>query len=198
MYKLFMRNISIIALSVLLTACSTGGMVTEVTSESYQEEYKPEPIVEPIKDSAVTESDVQIATQSTRSKQQRVVSEAKASTQSTPAHLNKKMIKILPPTQKQKARSMRFGYTIQVMAVSSSKKALSYANRLPEGHPIWEHHKQVKGTDWHAVLYGDYATKSEAKAAIQTLPKYFRDLKPFVKSLDAIKNSSYPKLVKLK
>jgi septal ring-binding cell division protein DamX len=108
------------------------------------------------------------------------------------------MIKILPPTEKQQSESMRFGYTIQVMAVGSSQQALSYANQLPAGNPVWEHYKQVKGNDWHAVLYGDYATKSEAKAAIQTLPKYFRDLKPFVKSLDEIKNSNYPKLVKLR
>ncbi|MFC1235464.1 SPOR domain-containing protein [Vibrio sp. F74] len=190
-----MRNISIIALSILLTACSSGEMITNVTSESHQEEYKTKPMVEPMKESTVMESDVGVTAVA---QQQVVKAQVSQPKPSTATRSSNKMIKILPPTQKQEANTMRFGYTIQVMAVSSSQKALSYANQLPEAHPVWEHHKQVKGTDWYAVLYGDYATKSEAKAAIQTLPKYFRDLKPFVKSLDEIKSSSYPKLVKIK
>lgn len=189
-----MRNISIIALSAVLTACSSGELITDVSSESYQEEYQSKPMVEPIKESTVMESDVEVVAPM---KKTVVASKPARTSQSSMSSSNNKMIKILPPTPKQ-AETMRFGYTIQVMAVSSSQKAMTFANQLPDGHPVWEHHKQVKGTDWHAVLYGDYATKSEAKAAIQTLPKYFRDLKPFVKSLDEIKKSPFPKLVKLK
>ncbi|MDB1126290.1 SPOR domain-containing protein [Vibrio algarum] len=195
-----MRNISIIALSVLLTACSSGELITDVTTESYKEEYKTEPMVEPMKETTVMEADVAVAASTTSVvEQQQVIKTQNSQPQRTSAtHSSNKMIKILPPTQKQEAEHMRFGYTIQVMAVGSSQQAYSYAKQLPEGHSVWEHHKQVKGTDWYAVLYGDYATKSDAKAAIQTLPKYFRDLKPFVKSLDEIKKSAYPKLVKLK
>lgn len=55
----------------------------------------------------------------------------------------------------------------------------------------------VNGTKWFTVLYGDYATRLEAKKAISTLPTTFQNLKPFVKSIDDIKNSEYPTLNKL-
>lgn len=208
-----MRKFSIIAVSALLVACSSGEYITDVQSESYREEYQTANVSQPMTNAAVSETDV--ASQSVRSQQALVretpVAEPAAVTpmvkpmaprpkpmvaQQSPS--NNKLIRIVAPTQKQKERYKRFGYTIQVLAVDSSRKAMSKANQLPQGHPIWEHYKQVNGTEWYAVLYGDYATKSEAKAAIATLPKYFRDLKPFVKSLDDIKNSNYPQLKKLR
>ncbi|WP_413283310.1 SPOR domain-containing protein [Vibrio sp. MA40-2] len=194
-----MRNISILTLSALLTACSSGELITEVTSESYQEEYNTKQMAEPIKEIDVTKQ-VNVGSETAKNvivtKKKMVTDQAKASTST--AYTNNTMIKIIPPSEKQKVEAMRFGYTIQVVAVSSAQKASNYANRLPQGNPVWQHHKKVNGTDWYAVLYGDYATKSEAKAAIQTLPSYIREFKPFVKSLDEIKISSYPKLVKLK
>ncbi|MCE7628370.1 SPOR domain-containing protein, partial [Vibrio fluvialis] len=50
---------------------------------------------------------------------------------------------------------------------------------------------------WYTVLYGDYATRKEAAEAITTLPSEFQSLKPFVKSIDSIKNSEFPTLNKL-
>ncbi|MDV7103519.1 SPOR domain-containing protein [Vibrio sp. TH_r3] len=188
-----MRNISILALSVLLTACSSGELITEVTSESYQEEYNTKQVVAPIK-----EIDVNKQSESIKAKQQVVGSKASDVRSTSAAYSNNTMIKIIPPSEKQKVVAMRFGYTIQVVAVGTPQQAENYANQLPAGNSVWEHHKKVNGTDWYAVLYGDYATKSEATEAIQTLPSNIRGLKPFVKSLDEIKISSYPKLVKLK
>lgn len=108
-----------------------------------------------------------------------------------------KPVKIIPPSKKQ-AGIQRFGYTIQVVAVGSQAKVDQFANKLPQnGQPIWENYKVVNGTKWFSVLYGDYATNAEAQQAISTLPTQFQQLKPFVKSIDAIKNSSFPTLNKL-
>lgn len=100
-----MRNISIIALSILLTACSSGELITNVTSESHQEEYKTKPMVEPMKESTVMESDVGVTAVA---QQQVVKAQVSQPKPSTATRSSNKMIKILPPTQKQEANTMRF------------------------------------------------------------------------------------------
>ena len=73
-----------------------------------------------------------------------------------------------------------------------------FARKLPrDGEPVWENYKVVNGTKWYTVLYGDYATRADAKKAISKLPGELQDMKPFVKSIDAIKNSEFPTLNKL-
>ena len=102
------------------------------------------------------------------------------------------------PTKKQQDMNQRFGYTVQVVAVGSQSKVDSFVKMLPTtSQPVWENYKMVNGTKWFTVLYGDYATRLEAKKAISTLPSTFQNLKPFVKSIDDIKNSEYPTLNKL-
>ncbi|WED24381.1 SPOR domain-containing protein [Vibrio sp. JC009] len=203
-----MKKISIIGLSVLLAACSMGGgqYVTEVTSDSYREDYQPKVMAKPMPAEAVmTETVVQPA------QQQQVVVQAQPMTQQNTVTLQPpqtqqivqpvaqtKKVRIIAPQPKHKQMVQRFGYTLQVVAVGSSAKIHDFASMLPGSEPMWEHYKRVNGTEWFALLYGDYATKSEAKAAIMTLPESFRNLKPFVKSIDDIKNSNYPKLNQLR
>ena len=191
-----MKKISIISLSLLLAACSSGNYITEVTSDSYKEDYKQEAVVDVIATKKVTEVSV-------TEKAAPVMQENKAPavqkpmTKPAPVSQSKK-VRIIAPTQKQIEKHKRFGFTIQVIAVDSSKKAATLAKKLPQDHPVWENYKQVNGTEWFTLLYGDYETRGQAKSAIMTLPKMFRDLKPFVKSLDDVKNSPYPKLNKLR
>ena len=218
-----MKKISIIGLTALLAACSSGTYTTDVSSDTYREDYKTAKIEQPVmaeaKEVAVTEAaprlqevkqeapemqvvkaqrkEQQVTTASTVQAKAKPVPEKKRVVKLTPTAKVKK-VKIIPPTKKQMARSQRFGYTLQVIALDSPYKSRTYADQLPAGTPVWEHFKRVNGTDWYAILYGDYATKSEAKAAIKTLPDFFRLKKPFVKSLDKIKNSAYPKLNKLR
>ena len=206
-----MKKISILGLSALLAACSSGTYTTDVTSDSHREDYKIAKIAEPVMAEAleVAPQVQEIVSEAPGTKEQQLTMAPVAQQEIKPAPVKKrvvklapvaksKKVKITPPTKKQMERSQRFGYTLQVIALDSPYKSKSYADQLPSGHPVWEHFKRVNGTDWYAILYGDYATKSEAKAAIQTLPEFFRTRKPFVKSLDEIKNSAYPKLNKLR
>jgi septal ring-binding cell division protein DamX len=207
-----MKKISILALSVILAACSSGTYTTDVSSDTYKEDYNTAKLstasvpAEKLEVSVVENApEAQPATMASEPKvavapvqaEVRPAPTKKRVVKMTPASSAKK-VRIVPPTKKQQERSQRFGYTLQVIALDSPYKSKTYADQLPSGNPVWEHFKRVNGTDWYAILYGDYATKSEAKAAIQTLPEFFRAKNPFVKSLDKIKNSAYPKLNKLR
>lgn len=181
-----MKNKIIIGLSSVLAACSTASYVTDVTTESYKEDYQVPKIEQPIMSDSqnnVTEVNVVRTAQP----------QTQAATQ--PA---KPQVTIMPPSSKQVAHSPRYGYTIQVVAVGLQRKVDQFAAKLPrDGQPIWENYKIVKGTKWYTILFGDYATKNDARAAIANLPAGFKRLKPFVKSIDEIKNSDYPTMNKL-
>ncbi|BDR16324.1 cytochrome c biogenesis protein CcdA [Vibrio sp. STUT-A11] len=190
---LFMKKTAIIGLTLLLSACASETYTTDVTSESFQEDYSSDVISKPImaSENSVVEKDVTpaVVKMAPKPAEKKVV-------KLTPND-QVKPVKIIPPSNEQSA-IQRFGYTIQVVAVGSEDKVTQFANKLPQSEqPIWANYKVVNGTKWYSILYGDYATSAEAKQAISSLPAQFRHLKPFVKSIDAIKNSAYPSLKKL-
>jgi len=179
-----MRNKIIIGLSTILAACSSGTYVSDVTSESYKEDYPVQKVEQPI----VTQNGMTNG-----------VTESRISEKPVKAMQNRKpTVTISAPSKQQLARHPRYGYTIQVVAVGSQNKVDQFASKLPRnGQPIWENYKMVNGTKWYTILFGDYATKAKAKAAVLNLPAEFRHLKPFIKGIDSIKNSDYPTLNKL-
>lgn len=190
-----MKKISIVGLSAILAACSSGSSATDVTSESHREDYNVATVQQPVV------SDSGMATGITESNVEPQV------IQTAPQPVEKKVVKmspktatvsITPPTAKQVAMNPRYGYTIQVVAVGSQNKVDQFASKLPkDGQPIWENYKVVNGTKWYTILFGDYATRQEAVKAISELPADFQSLKPFAKSIDSIKNSEFPTLNKL-
>ncbi|MGY2575352.1 SPOR domain-containing protein [Vibrio sp. C8] len=190
-----MKKISIVGLSAVLAACSSGSYTTDVTSESHREDYNVATVQQPVV------SDSGMATGITESNVEPQV------IQTAPQPVEKKVVKmspkaatvsITPPTAKQVAMNPRYGYTIQVVAVGSQNKVDQFASKLPkDGQPIWENYKVVNGTKWYTILFGDYATRKDAVKAISELPADFQSLKPFAKSIDSIKNSEFPTLNKL-
>ncbi|MCU8406728.1 SPOR domain-containing protein [Vibrio vulnificus] len=190
-----MKKVAIITLSVLLSACASDNYVANVTTESHREEFKIEPIPEPLMAQEETVQEVSIPQQVVKMEPQ---TEEKKVVKLSPQSETTKAVKIVPPSKKQQDKMQRFGYTVQVVAVGSQVKVDYFASKLPkDGQPIWENYKIVNGTKWFTVLYGDFATSTEAKKAIAQLPQEFKELQPFVKSIDAIKNSEYPTLNKL-
>lgn len=193
-----MKKIAIVGLSALLGACSSGSYITDVTTKSHTEEYAAAPVSQPVVSAqgtaqGVTEQNVEMNVVRTAP----VVAPTNT-VQTRPAAQQKPTVSITPPSAKQVAMNPRYGFTIQVVAVGTQNKVDEFANKLPgNGQPIWENYKVVNGTKWYTVLFGDYATRKEAEAAIATLPGEFKSLKPFVKSIDTIKNSQFPTLNKL-
>lgn len=190
------NKLFLLTTTFLLSACSSGTYFTDVKTESYREDYKVEKI-QPVVTSQVKPAE-------TGSILVKNVDTSKANTTQSPYKLitapepKAKPVKIIPPTPKQVKAAARFGFTVQVVAVGSQDKVIHYAAKLPQQvQPIWQNYKVVKGTKWYTVLFGDYATAPEAQEAIKTLSKELQSMKPFVKSIDSIKNSQYPELKKL-
>ncbi len=208
-----MKKVVIVSLATMLAACSSGEFSAEVKSESYREDYQPvattaAPVA--VATTAAANADAEkVAKSKTVESQPTKAQATSAQTASTttkqkvapvkaqPAQDNK-VVKIVPPSKKQAEQNVRFGYTIQVVAVGSQDKVTGFANKLPKSsQPVWQNYKVVNGTKWYALLYGDFASKVKAQQAIKTLPQEFQDLKPFVRSIDKIKKSDYPTLSKL-
>jgi septal ring-binding cell division protein DamX len=183
---LFMKNQMIVALSILLAACSSSSYVTDVSMESQQEDYKKPQLIQPLVDDkgrAIGVAEMNVVEMDTPTRM----------VQPKPS-----VALVAPSAQQVKMAGPRYGYTIQVVAVGSQTKVDQYVSRLPNNdQPIWENYKLVNGTKWYTVLFGDYATSAEASRALNRLPSEFRDLKPFVKSIDSIKNSQFPAMNKL-
>jgi septal ring-binding cell division protein DamX len=200
-----MKKVMIVSLATLLAACSSGDYTAEVKSESYREDYQPvavavattaataepEKMAKPEKVAEPKAQVTQVQTASAAPKQNSTPAKAQPTQDS-------KVVKIVPPSKKQAEQNVRFGYTIQVVAVGSQDKVEQFANKLPNSsQPVWQNYKVVNGTKWYALLYGDFASKVKAQQAIKTLPQELQDLKPFVRSIDKIKKSDYPTLSKL-
>ena len=182
-----MKKFAIVTLPLLLAACVSDDYVTNVTSDSYQEEYKTAKVEAPV----VSQSEQAVVVE------ENVVNVIRTEPVTQTAKV-KPVTNVTGPTKKQQDMNQRFGYTVQVVAVGSQSKVDSFVKMLPPtSQPVWENYKMVNGTKWFTVLYGDYATRLEAKKAISKLPTTFQNLKPFVKSIDDIKNSEYPTLNKL-
>ncbi|EEX41000.1 SPOR domain-containing protein [Vibrio sp. Vb2880] len=193
-----MKKVAIVGLSAVLAACSSGSYITDVTTESHTEEFAVAEVPQPVVSDegtaeGVTEKNVELnVIKMTPADNEKKVVKMSPQTQAKPA------VAITPPTAKQVQMNPRYGFTIQVVAVGTQTKVDQFANKLPkDGQPVWENYKVVNGTKWYTVLYGDYATRKEAAEAISTLPGEFQSLKPFVKSIDSIKNSEFPTLNKL-
>ncbi|MFC3025092.1 SPOR domain-containing protein [Vibrio zhugei] len=186
-----MKKIIIIGLSALLSACATEHYVTDVTSQSHREEFKIADVTQPL---SSNQDELQgVSEQDAAPKVSQAPSKAKA-----PQKPKRAMTSIVPPSTKQQQAQTRFGYTIQVVAVGAQRKVDRFVKELPkQGQPIWENYKEVNGTKWFSVLYGDFATRGQAKKAVDSLPQEILKLKPFVKSIDSIKNSKFPTMNKL-
>ncbi|KLV05362.1 hypothetical protein ABT56_11605 [Photobacterium aquae] len=89
------------------------------------------------------------------------------------------------------------GYTIQVLALSHNKGFVSYMKNLPLGQPVWMNEKDLKGAPWYTLLYGQFATKDQARNALKALPQSVRETGPFIRSLEEISSSNSPTLTRM-
>lgn len=171
-----MKKMIIIGLSLLMTACSMGSYDAKVTTDTYKEDFKIAQIDQPAVDlqNDVQTSDVQLV----------------------PVAKTQNMVQIVPPSST--ATSSQSGYTIQVAALGMESQISQFATPLLNSNqPVWKNYKVVNGVKWYTILYGDFASRQQAEAAIRRLPQSHQALRPFVKSFNEIKRSAYPTLTKL-
>ncbi|CAG22846.1 SPOR domain-containing protein [Photobacterium profundum] len=73
-------------------------------------------------------------------------------------------------------------FTIQILAISQERDVRDYISEIKGQDPIWVNWKRSRGQNWYAVIYGDFATKDEAKRVIDGLSFNIRQQGPFVRS----------------
>ncbi|CEO40712.1 SPOR domain-containing protein [Photobacterium kishitanii] len=78
-------------------------------------------------------------------------------------------------------------FTVQILALSEERNLRGYLQPITGDQPIWVNWKHALNRNWYAVIYGNYATREEAKQAIQTLPANVQAQGPFVLSFATVK-----------
>ncbi|PSW05329.1 SPOR domain-containing protein [Photobacterium lipolyticum] len=79
-------------------------------------------------------------------------------------------------------------FTIQVLALSEERDVRGYIRDIQGQDPIWVNWKHSRGQNWYAVIYGDFASKEEAKRVIEGLSPRIRQQGPFVRSFAEVQN----------
>lgn len=77
------------------------------------------------------------------------------------------------------------GFAIQLLTVANDAGLAAFTQRHQGVGPFRTLQGQHRGKAWVALLVGDYATQTEAEAALAALPRELRRLKPLVRPLAA-------------
>ncbi|MBD1576602.1 hypothetical protein HC723_09145 [Vibrio sp. S11_S32] len=222
-----MKKVVIISLSaLLLAACSSSDYDSDVSTESYQETYKTDEVAQPITESSAAPMEQDVNAEPSMIEPAIAASDKETSAASATesnTDTNKKVVKLSPQSKEvidNKAEEKKSSestvrvfypdnllssatqpgednYLVQIAALSSEHSLVAVARNLPSNQPKWENSKTVNGKQWYTLLLGNYATAQDAKDAILRLSIDMQNLKPFVKSVKAIKTSKYPELKKL-
>ncbi|MCE7578427.1 SPOR domain-containing protein [Aliivibrio fischeri] len=185
-----MKRIIPITLTALLAGCTSSSYTTNITTDSSEEVYQ---VTQPIEQEETTFEETEVVAVSEAEKPVvKLTPEETVTPEASDA-----AVKILPPTEKQQDMHNRYGYTLQILALSRKTDLSTYAAKLSGEQPVWMNRKTVNNMPWYTILYGDYATPAEARAAIKQLPADIQAYGPFVRSINSIKQSDNPELHKL-
>lgn len=81
------------------------------------------------------------------------------------------------------------GFTLQLLAAANKNSAIKFLNGTVQAQRMYLYQTQLKGKLWSIVVYGQYSTRANANAAIAKLPSELKQLKPWVKSINSVKNA---------
>jgi len=77
-------------------------------------------------------------------------------------------------------------YTIQLISTVNDATLSRFISRNKLDEQVAYYRKTVNGRTWHALVYGVYASASEARAAIANLPAGISNNKPWALNLEAV------------
>jgi DamX protein len=79
-------------------------------------------------------------------------------------------------------------YTIQILGVRNEQRLQNFVaeNILSKERNIAYYQTRYKGKDWYPLLYGVYATKSEASSAMKELPPTVQKASPWIRRLSSV------------
>jgi hypothetical protein len=78
-------------------------------------------------------------------------------------------------------------YVIQLMGGRSLEKVRTLESRLPSGLESHVYQRELKGSPWYVLVLSGYEGKESALLALASLPENIRKMKPWVKSLELVK-----------
>lgn len=78
-------------------------------------------------------------------------------------------------------------YTLQILAAASENSLKDYIGQQSNREKLRLYRKLRSGKPWYTIVEGVYSSRSEAKAAIQQLPKNQKDTGPWPRQLSVIK-----------
>lgn len=188
-----MKKIAVITLSMLLAGCATDTYITDITTESETEVYahaKTQSVAaEPVMQEAQPVAEIITPVPSKSNAVESGTAIEKSSTSNTVA--------LAPPVRSNKAAHTDSSFTLQIVSLLNNARLDEYLNNMPNRDQLWINDKMVNGKNWTSVLYGNFNTKADAKAAIPYLPEAIRKQKPFPRSIKSIKQSQYPRIIKV-
>lgn len=82
------------------------------------------------------------------------------------------------------------GYTLQLVGARSEHNIKQFMQEHGIEYQASYFKTQLSGKDWYVVVYGQYPTEYEAKAAIENLPQTIQDapLQPWIRKVSAIQS----------
>ncbi|SEG81777.1 AAA family ATPase [Marinobacterium lutimaris] len=80
------------------------------------------------------------------------------------------------------------GYTLQLLGARSVDSIERFIGAQGQPERFYYFRTMYKGAPWHVVVYGQFATRESAMAAVQTLPEDLRKLRPWARSIAGVKS----------
>lgn len=80
-------------------------------------------------------------------------------------------------------------FTLQLIGLSNKKALDIFVEKNKLGQSARYYEGRLRGKEWHVLLYGKYASREEANAALQQLPQALRNEKPWVRTMSSVQAS---------
>ncbi|WP_432697327.1 AAA family ATPase [Marinobacterium sp. YM272] len=80
------------------------------------------------------------------------------------------------------------GYTLQLLGARSVDSVERFINAQAQPERFYYFRTMYKGAPWHVVVYGQFASRGSAMAAVETLPQALRKLRPWARSIAGVKS----------
>ena len=78
------------------------------------------------------------------------------------------------------------GYTLQVLGARSEESIVQFMGSLKSPDRLYYFSTVYKNAPWHVVVYGQYANRTAANRAVNSLPLELQKLKPWARSISGV------------
>lgn len=80
------------------------------------------------------------------------------------------------------------GYTLQVLGARSEESIIQFMKSLDSQNRLYYFTTIYKNAPWHVLVYGQYANRTAANRAINSLPQELKKLQPWARSISGVQS----------